>query len=175
MTIRTLLLFSALLTPIRAQTPPTPASQAQPAKPDDDLASSKLSPEQLAKTQQLMDRLNKAITDKDVAAIDQVNKEMQENLRQLKNPDSPTGDYYYRATPTAAPQPATPNPCAVPPKKGGWFETAKKRLKQTIEGQAGKLDTQVGKATNGKVDPGAKDTATAAVNAADQPCVPAKK
>lgn len=192
---KTFFLLGALLAPpaIRAQTPspttqqnPSAPATAQPARPanlDDDPEFKKLSPEQKAWVRQMTERLNKAVNDKDTAAIDQLTQEAAKHQQESASANA-VPHYVYQAnasnnSATTNPPPANPassSPCAVAPKKPGFLDKLKQHAQRTLEAQAGKADAKINKASKGNVDAGVKDTATSAVNDANQtaPCPPVK-
>jgi hypothetical protein len=184
--IITLFLCAAsLLSPAAKGQQTSQPQQAQPAKPtslDDDPMFQKLSPEQQAWARQMNDKLNKAVADRKTA-IGQLADEAEKQARESANPNA-APHYVYTAVasnnapaPNAQPaKPAAPSPCAVTPKKPGFFDRLKQHAKQTLQKQADKADAQISKASKGNVDGGVKDATTSAVNQANQPdpCTPIK-
>lgn len=85
-----LLLISALLLSLaaRAQTPTPPTTQ-QPAnlttRLEEDPRFKRLSPEEQAWTRSIVERLDKAIANKDLAAIEQIKREAVEHQQALRN------------------------------------------------------------------------------------------
>jgi hypothetical protein len=163
-----------------SQQPATPPAVGGPNSKslDDDPAFKKLSPEQQAWVRQMTERLDKAIADKDSAAIDQLAKEVADHQQATTEPLR----YHYATqdnSQTPTPKPPTPatSPCVVAPKKqGGILGKLKDHAKHTIEGQAAKADARLGKATKRNVDGGVLDTTHTVITEADQPapCPPAK-
>src|SRR5579871_4229800 len=101
-----LLLISALLLPLaaRAQTATSqPVEQAHKMTTglDEDPGFKRLSPEEQAWTKSIFERLDKAIADKDLAAIDQIKRETAQHYQALRD-----------AAPASAPVPAAPKPAA---------------------------------------------------------------
>jgi hypothetical protein len=101
----TLLIASALLCPLaaRAQTP-TPQPTQQPdnltTRLNEDPRFKRLSPEEQAWTRNIVERLDKAIANKDLAAIEQIKREAEQHQQAL-------GNKAVTAT-TPAPLPAVP-------------------------------------------------------------------
>jgi len=183
---KTLLLSIALLAPLalKAQTSlqgtaagQAPAPSTESAKTpntrslDDDPSFKSLPPEQQQWVRQMAQRLDKAMAEKDTAAIDQLAKETAEHVKGLDNPPL---TYHYPNN--APPPPAKLGPCEVASKRPGLLDRIKKHAQQTIERQAAKADVKVGTATKGNVDGGVQDTTHTVITEADQskPCPPAK-
>jgi hypothetical protein len=183
-------LLASLVLRAQTSTPSTTAGQssagspqsAQPATPpklEDDPAFQKLTPEMQEHVRKFDQMLREALAN-------EKNAPAKETAQPIKGPDNPaTAPTYHYANaqannapaPNAQPaKPAAPSPCAVAPKKPGFFDKLKQHAKQTLEKQAGKADAQIGKASKGNVDGGVQDATTTAVNQANQPdpCTPAK-
>jgi hypothetical protein len=173
---------------LRAQTlsqqpsaPQVPASSSQGAgnanvrSLEDNPDFKSLPPDQQAWVRQMAQRLDKAMADKDAAAIDQLAKETAEHVKGL---EKPTLIYEYNAPPpNAAPaKSATPSPCTVAPKKPSFLDKLKDHAKRAFDKQAAKADTQIAKATKGNVDGDIQDTTHSVITDANQPnpCTPAK-
>lgn len=164
--------------PLFPQQNPTPTQTAQPATPgslDDDPVFKKLSPEMQERVRQFMSDLNEALAnDKNAPAKETTAKQPDPSLKYTYAQAAPANN---PPPPAAQPaKPPVPSPCAVPPKKPGFFAKLKKHAEQTLENQAGKADAQIAKGSGGNVDAGVQDTTTTAVNQANQsdPCTPAK-
>jgi hypothetical protein len=115
-----LLFFMALLSPVgmRAQstTQPAPPVAQQPLKTpvniEDSQAFKRLPPDQQEWVKQTMDRLNKAVADKDLAAIDQIERDIEAHQKAS-------------LVPTPVPAPASAQKQTPPPATGAPKAAAK--------------------------------------------------
>jgi hypothetical protein len=172
---KTLLLFvTALLFPtgMRAQstTPTAPPSAQQPVKPgsslDDDPAFKRLSPAGQEWVRQIMQQLNKAVADKDPAAIDQIERDVEK---------------HQQANAVVAPAPAPPekktaSPANAPAQSGCDASAIKKprfHIPKAMQDAINKQARAIGDKTGVDVDPNAP--AQAVSDAQGKPCPPATK
>lgn len=181
MNSKTLLLCIALLAPraINAQTSTssTPAASTQPVTPtslDDNPAFKKLSPEQQAWVREMTERLNKAMAQKDTAAIDQIAKEADDHLKQIGAPALPVKYTYQQTAPSNnAPTNNVQAPKPQPPQSGCVAEPAKKprfHLPKKIQDAINRQAKQIGDKTGIEIDPNAP--AQTIKDAQNKPCPP---
>ena len=150
---------------------------------DEDPGFKRLSPEEQAWTRSIFERLDKAIADKDLAAIEQIKRETAQHYQALRD-----------AAPASAPLPAAPKPAApaivpipktptaqtgcvaAPPKKPSFLDKLKLHAERTLVYQAAKADARIAKQSGGNVDAGTQDATATAVTQANQPkpCTPVK-
>jgi hypothetical protein len=170
---KTLLLFlTALLSPtgMRAQSTTTtaPPSAQQPVKPgnslDDDPAFKRLSPAGQEWVRQITDRLNKAVADKDPAAIDQIERDVEK---------------HQQANAVVAPPPALPANAAAPktpPAQSGCDASAVKKprfhIPKAMQDAINKQASAIGNKTGVAVDPNAP--AQVVSDAQGKPCASPK-
>ncbi len=162
----------------RAQTPtpePPPVIPRNPVKLpslDDDPRFKALPPDEQGWVRNMMQRLQKAIADKDMPAIDQLKREAEQHQQALAAAAASGAS----KPPAPAVVPITPlPPCPFePPKKPGVLDKLKAHAKRTLQKQAAKADAQVARQTGGNVDAGAQDATATALSQANQPkgCAP---